>query len=130
MSIELTAEQFDLLVSEALDGIPAELAAFPHALVGSVEEICATLERRREAYGLSYVTVGNAVADAFAPEAWANGRPDSLFNHLSSGPQICAGVDVLLFMAKSVIATSRLRPSRRVRLAMRGISGPVRVRPG
>jgi probable F420-dependent oxidoreductase len=46
---------------------PEELAAFPHALIGSVDEICETLERRREEYGLSYVTVGNSVADAFAP---------------------------------------------------------------
>ena len=44
-------------------------------------------------------------ADTFSPEAWANGRPSPLFNHLSSGPQVCAGVDLLLFIAKAVIAT-------------------------
>ena len=37
MSIELTAEQFDLLVSEALDGIPAELAALIENCVILVE---------------------------------------------------------------------------------------------
>jgi hypothetical protein len=46
---------------------PDQLAAFPHALTGSVEEICETLQYRREEYGLSYITVGSAVADAFAP---------------------------------------------------------------
>ncbi|HST83084.1 MAG TPA: TIGR03621 family F420-dependent LLM class oxidoreductase [Kineosporiaceae bacterium] len=46
---------------------PEQLAEFPHALVGSVEEICETLQRRREEYGISYITVGDAVADSFAP---------------------------------------------------------------
>jgi probable F420-dependent oxidoreductase len=44
-----------------------ELASFPHALTGSVDEICETLHRRRDEYGLSYITVGSAVSDAFAP---------------------------------------------------------------
>ncbi|MGY1616077.1 TIGR03621 family F420-dependent LLM class oxidoreductase [Geodermatophilus sp. SYSU D00691] len=44
-----------------------ELRRFPHALVGSVEEICEELERRREVYGFSYVTVGDRSIDAFAP---------------------------------------------------------------
>jgi len=39
----------------------------PHALIGSVDTICDELERRRERYGISYVTVGDAAADAFAP---------------------------------------------------------------
>jgi cytochrome P450 len=45
------------------------------------------------------------LADRFSPQAWANGRPNPLFNHLSSGPQVCAGKDLLLFMARAVIAT-------------------------
>ncbi len=45
----------------------AELEEFPHALTGSVDQICETLIRRRQEYGLSYITVGSAVADAFAP---------------------------------------------------------------
>jgi hypothetical protein len=28
-----------------------------------------------------------------------------LFNHLSSGPQVCAGRELLLFIARAVIAT-------------------------
>jgi cytochrome P450 len=44
-------------------------------------------------------------ADTFSPEAWADGRPSPLFNHLSSGPQVCAGVNLLLFIGKAVIAT-------------------------
>jgi cytochrome P450 len=43
-------------------------------------------------------------ADKFRPEAWADGRPSTLFNHLSSGPQICAGIDLLLFISKAVCA--------------------------
>jgi probable F420-dependent oxidoreductase len=44
-----------------------DLRTFPHALVGSVEAICAELERRREVYGFSYITVGDRSIDAFAP---------------------------------------------------------------
>ena len=44
-----------------------QLAAYPHALVGSVDEICETLQKRREDYDISYVTVGAATMHAFAP---------------------------------------------------------------
>lgn len=44
------------------------------------------------------------LADTFSPEAWAGGKPNPLFNHLSSGPQICAGIDLLLFIGKAVLA--------------------------
>ena len=44
-----------------------ELKHFPHALVGEVDEIIEELKRRREAYGFSYVTVGDAHLEAFAP---------------------------------------------------------------
>jgi probable F420-dependent oxidoreductase len=44
-----------------------ELRTFPHALVGSVDAICEELERRREVYGFSYVTIGDRAIDAFAP---------------------------------------------------------------
>jgi hypothetical protein len=44
-----------------------ELRAFPHALVGSVDTICEELERRRAEFGFSYVTVGDAAAEDFAP---------------------------------------------------------------
>jgi probable F420-dependent oxidoreductase len=48
--------------------LPAEeLQSFPHALIGSVDEICDELQRRREEYGFSYITVGDAVAEEFAP---------------------------------------------------------------
>jgi cytochrome P450 len=43
-------------------------------------------------------------ADKFFPDQWLNGRPDLPFNHLSSGPQVCAGKDLALFIAKSVLA--------------------------
>jgi probable F420-dependent oxidoreductase len=44
-----------------------ELRSFPHALVGSVDAVCDELERRREVYGFSYVTVGDREIEAFAP---------------------------------------------------------------
>ena len=49
-------------------GMPGDdLGAYPHALVGSVAEICETLHRRREHYGISYVTVGATALRDFAP---------------------------------------------------------------
>jgi len=44
-----------------------DLRTFPHALVGSVDAICDELERRRDVYGFSYVTIGDRAIDAFAP---------------------------------------------------------------
>ena len=53
-------------------GISAEeLLAGPHNLVGSVDYICEELLRRRELYGINYVTVledgENDIARQFAP---------------------------------------------------------------
>jgi len=44
-----------------------EMMQHPHALFGSVDNICATLLERRERYGISYITVGGDNARAFAP---------------------------------------------------------------
>ena len=44
-----------------------EMRRHPHALFGSVDAICEELERRRELFGISYITVGDNAMDAFAP---------------------------------------------------------------
>jgi hypothetical protein len=44
-----------------------EMRRHPHALFGSVDTMCEELERRREMYGISYVTVGETALEAFAP---------------------------------------------------------------
>lgn len=46
---------------------PEDFAAHPHALFGSVEQVCGALVQRREQYGVSYVTVAQRYVDAFAP---------------------------------------------------------------
>jgi probable F420-dependent oxidoreductase len=46
---------------------PEELAEYPHALIGTIEEICDVLVERRERYGISYVTFGGSVIEAVAP---------------------------------------------------------------
>lgn len=43
------------------------LQRFPHAAVGSVDQVCEELIRRREEYGFSYITVGDAHMDAYLP---------------------------------------------------------------
>jgi probable F420-dependent oxidoreductase len=49
-------------------GLPAEqLARHPHVLIGPVDAICDELERRRDSYGISYVTVPESASGAFAP---------------------------------------------------------------
>ena len=44
-----------------------EMSAHPHALFGDVGSICHELERRRDAFGISYVTIGEDAMEAFAP---------------------------------------------------------------
>ena len=46
---------------------PDALADHPHALIGSVDYMCDELTRRRDRYGISYITVGRATMEAFAP---------------------------------------------------------------
>jgi len=49
-------------------GVPDEvLASHPHALIGSVREICDTLEQRRGELGVSYINVAQRSMEAFAP---------------------------------------------------------------
>ena len=44
-----------------------EAADVPLALVGTIDQICETLEQRREEYGTSYITVQDAAIHDFAP---------------------------------------------------------------
>jgi probable F420-dependent oxidoreductase len=44
-----------------------EFATHPHALLGSVDTICETLQERREQFGFSYVTVPQRNLEDFAP---------------------------------------------------------------
>lgn len=46
---------------------PEEAAATPHALIGSVDEICAQLVERRERWGITYLGMSGDQLDAFAP---------------------------------------------------------------
>lgn len=46
---------------------PEEMRSHPNALLGSVDEICEELERRRERHGISYVAIPQRQMDAFAP---------------------------------------------------------------
>lgn len=49
-------------------GLTAEqLGEHPHALMGSVDSICAQIIERREKFGINYVTVGRSTMEAFAP---------------------------------------------------------------
>lgn len=54
-------------VANAYGVSDVDAADVPHALVGSVDEICATVLRRREALGISYLTIFEASAVAIAP---------------------------------------------------------------
>ena len=54
-------------MGKALGLSAREMMRHPHALFGSADAICEELERRREAYGISYVTVADHALEAFAP---------------------------------------------------------------
>lgn len=54
-------------LSPAFGLTPAEAAATPHALIGTVEEICDQLVERRERWGISYLGLSGDQLDAFAP---------------------------------------------------------------
>lgn len=43
-------------------------------------------------------------ANRFSPDPWMNTRADYRFNHFSNGRQSCAGKDLALFIAKTVLA--------------------------
>jgi probable F420-dependent oxidoreductase len=46
---------------------PDEVGDHPHALAGTVEEICEDLERRRDRWDISYITVQEPSMEDFAP---------------------------------------------------------------
>jgi probable F420-dependent oxidoreductase len=56
---EMIGGAFGLSADDALE--------IPHALIGSVDEICADLEQRRERWGISYVVVQGQALEAMAP---------------------------------------------------------------
>ncbi len=56
---EAAAPAFGITADEALgSGV---------ALLGTIDEICDTLVERRERWGVSYIVIGDDIADAFAP---------------------------------------------------------------
>lgn len=58
-------------IGNALGMSAEDILTHPHCLIGSVDFICEELQRRREAYGISYITVlddgQNNMVAAFAP---------------------------------------------------------------
>ena len=58
-ALEAMARRFDVP--------PAELAAHPHALIGSLDAVCEQLHERRERFGVSYINVAQRSMEAFAP---------------------------------------------------------------
>jgi probable F420-dependent oxidoreductase len=76
--VELEIGAYFTFVTDAADATAAgmgkamglsaeEMLRHPHGLIGTIDAICEELERRREATGISYVTIGDNVLDAFAP---------------------------------------------------------------
>ena len=58
-------------IGDALGMSAEDILSHPHCLIGSVDYICEELEKRREAYGISYIAVlddgENNMVEAFAP---------------------------------------------------------------
>jgi probable F420-dependent oxidoreductase len=60
-------EAFADMVAPALGLTGAQALESPHALAGTVDQLCETVIERRERWGLSYVTVGADAVESFAP---------------------------------------------------------------
>ena len=58
-----TAQSF----SDMLGMSEEEILSFPHALIGSVDYICEELEKRRELYGISYISFPDNAAESAIP---------------------------------------------------------------
>lgn len=54
-------------VAESFGWSVDDVLAAPHVLIGTVDALCDALVERRERWGISYVTVQAAAAEAFAP---------------------------------------------------------------
>ena len=61
------AEQIAAGMGKAMGLSAADMMRHPHGLFGSVDAVCDELVRRREQYGISYVTVGDNALETFAP---------------------------------------------------------------
>ena len=61
------AEKIAAGMGQAMGIETAEMLRHPHGLFGSVDAVCDELRRRREQYGISYVTVGDTALEPFAP---------------------------------------------------------------
>ncbi|MAI80467.1 MAG: F420-dependent oxidoreductase [Deltaproteobacteria bacterium] len=44
-----------------------QMKSHPHGIFGTIESVCEELERRREIYGINYVTIGDDAMEDFAP---------------------------------------------------------------
>ena len=65
----VVADHVQPIVKQFADGFgltEQQMLEHPHALFGSVDAICDELQRRREAYGISYVTVPDNAMEPFA----------------------------------------------------------------
>lgn len=60
---DLTAHQ----VAPHFGTTPDVILKMPYALIGTVDEIAAVLEERREKYGFSYIVIGEQGMETFAP---------------------------------------------------------------
>lgn len=68
--LAMVTDERDRVIEEmapAFGLTPEEAGATPHALIGTVEEICDQLVERRERWGISYVGLSADQLDAFAP---------------------------------------------------------------
>ena len=68
--LAMVSDRRDAVIEELAPAFglsPDEARATPHALLGSVEEICDQLVERRERWGFSYLGLSGDQLDAFAP---------------------------------------------------------------
>ena len=111
---ELTVESIDQL--ELLENCVQEaMRLWPTtSLLARKMRTRDNLQGRMLAAGTTVIILNNAThrdtdyqhdANQFNPDRWDNSRIDYAYNHLSNGPQVCAGKNLALFLAKTILAS-------------------------
>ena len=65
MAAELASWPATVVTNVALS--PEQILASPRFLIGTIEQIVANLQERRERYGITYLTVFGEYVDTFSP---------------------------------------------------------------
>jgi len=59
--------QISLQLAESFQTTAERVLSIPHCLIGTIDQMCEALQRRREQFGISYISIFDEHREAFAP---------------------------------------------------------------